>query len=42
VPYTLNYKEEARIYRKLILSAPAFRDVHLDPHVLHALPCLPS
>jgi serine protein kinase len=36
VPYTLNYKEEARIYRKLILSAPAFRDVHLDPHVLHA------
>jgi serine protein kinase len=37
VPYTLNYKEEARIYRKLISSAaPAFRDVHLDPHVLHA------
>jgi serine protein kinase len=36
VPYTLNYREEARIYRKLILSAPAFRDVHLDPHVLHA------
>jgi serine protein kinase len=36
VPYTLNYKEEARIYRKLILSAQAFRDVHLDPHVLHA------
>jgi serine protein kinase len=36
VPYTLNYKEEARIYRKLILSAPAFRDVHLDPHVRHA------
>ncbi|MES2740020.1 MAG: serine protein kinase [Pseudomonadota bacterium] len=37
VPYTLNYKEEARIYHKLILSAaPAFRDVHLDPHVLHA------
>ena len=37
VPYTLNYKEEARIYKKLISSAaPAFRDVHLDPHVLHA------
>ncbi|WP_051780742.1 prkA protein [Janthinobacterium agaricidamnosum] len=37
VPYTLHYKEEARIYHKLILSAaPAFREVHLDPHVLHA------
>jgi serine protein kinase len=37
VPYTLNYKEEARIYQKLIAAAaPAFRDVHLDPHVLHA------
>lgn len=37
VPYTLNYREEARIYRKLISSAaPAFRQVHLDPHVLHA------
>lgn len=37
VPYTLDYREEARIYHKLILSAaPAFRDVHLDPHVLHA------
>ncbi|OFA07057.1 serine protein kinase [Duganella sp. HH101] len=37
VPYTLNYREEARIYRKLILAAaPAFRSVHLDPHVLHA------
>src|SRR5437870_1387203 len=37
VPYTLNYKDEARIYKKLILSAaPAFREVHLDPHVLHA------
>ncbi|WP_229259791.1 serine protein kinase [Duganella aquatilis] len=36
VPYTLNYREEARIYRKLILSAPAFRNVHMDPHVLHA------
>lgn len=37
VPYTLNYTDEARIYRKLISSAaPAFREVHLDPHVLHA------
>ena len=37
VPYTLNYNDEARIYRKLISSAaPAFREVHLDPHVLHA------
>jgi serine protein kinase len=37
VPYTLNYRDEARIYKKLISSAaPAFREVHLDPHVLHA------
>jgi serine protein kinase len=37
VPYTLNYKDEARIYKKLISSAaPAFRQVHLDPHALHA------
>ncbi|MEC5216303.1 serine protein kinase [Actimicrobium sp. GrIS 1.19] len=37
VPYTLNYHDEARIYRKLIsAAAPAFRDVHLDPHALHA------
>jgi serine protein kinase len=37
VPYTLNFNDEARIYRKLISSAaPAFREVHLDPHVLHA------
>ncbi len=37
VPYTLNYTDEARIYKKLISSAaPAFRAVHLDPHVLHA------
>ena len=35
VPYTLNYKDEARIYQKLISNAPAFREVHLDPHVLH-------
>jgi serine protein kinase len=34
VPYTLSYKEEARIYQKLISSAPTFRDVHLDPHAL--------
>ncbi|MBA5638278.1 serine protein kinase [Duganella sp. LX20W] len=37
VPYTLNYRDEARIYHKLILAAaPAFRDVHLDPHALRA------
>jgi len=34
VPYTLCYTEEARIYKKLVSHAPAFRDVHLDPHVL--------
>jgi len=37
VPYTLHYKEEARIYKKLISSAaPAFREVHIDPHALDA------
>lgn len=36
VPYTLNYRDEARIYDKLIAHAPAFRDVHLDPHCLRA------
>ena len=37
VPYSLNYNEEAKIYKKLISSAaPAFRAVHLDPHVLNA------
>ena len=36
VPYTLDYRAEAKIYRKLISGAePAFREVHLDPHVLH-------
>ena len=34
VPYTLSYRDEARIYRKLVSSSPAFRKVHLDPHVL--------
>ena len=34
VPYTLSYNEEGRIYDKLVSSAPAFRDVHLDPHTL--------
>ena len=34
VPYTLSYTEEARIYTKLVSAAPAFRDVHLDPHAL--------
>ncbi len=34
VPYTLSYKEESRIYTKLISAAPNFREVHLDPHAL--------
>ncbi len=34
VPYALSYLDEAKIYRKLVSSAPAFREVHLDPHVL--------
>ena len=35
VPYTLNFNDESRIYEKLITNAPAFRDVHLDPHCLN-------
>ncbi|HTW38830.1 MAG TPA: hypothetical protein VMD49_09705 [Steroidobacteraceae bacterium] len=34
VPYALSYQDEARIYQKLVSGAPAFRNVHLDPHVL--------
>ncbi|MGH8583638.1 MAG: serine protein kinase [Gammaproteobacteria bacterium] len=34
VPYTLSYKDEGRIYTKLISAAPNFRYVHLDPHAL--------
>ncbi|MFZ0254112.1 MAG: serine protein kinase [Gammaproteobacteria bacterium] len=34
VPYTLCYLDEARIYKKLISAATAFREIHLDPHVL--------
>src|SRR6185503_10047750 len=34
VPYTLSFIEESRIYNKLVSAAPAFRDVHLDPHAL--------
>src|SRR5882672_2092303 len=34
VPYTLSFNDEARIYRKLVSSAPAFRKTHFDPHVL--------
>jgi serine protein kinase len=34
VPYTLSFNEEGRIYDKLVSSAPAFRDVHMDPHTL--------
>jgi serine protein kinase len=35
VPYALSYLDEARIYQKLVYGAPAFRNTHLDPHVLH-------
>jgi serine protein kinase len=35
VPYALSYRDESRIYKKLIYGAPAFRNTHLDPHVLH-------
>jgi serine protein kinase len=34
VPYALSYQDESRIYQKLVSGAPAFRDVHLDPHAL--------
>jgi serine protein kinase len=34
VPYALSYRDEARIYQKLVSGAPAFRNAHLDPHVL--------
>jgi serine protein kinase len=34
VPYALSFLDEARIYQKLVSGAPAFRHVHLDPHVL--------
>jgi serine protein kinase len=34
VPYTLDYTQEARIYKKLTSSTQAFREVHLDPHAL--------
>ncbi len=37
VPYTLSYRDEARIYQKLISNASAFREVHLDPHALHVV-----
>ena len=35
VPYSLSYRDESRIYQKLVSGAPAFRNTHLDPHVLH-------
>jgi len=35
VPYALSYKDESRIYQKLVSGAPAFRNTHLDPHVLN-------
>lgn len=34
IPYTLSYRDEARIYAKLIANASTFREVHLDPHAL--------
>jgi len=34
VPYTLDYRDEAQIYRKLIAGASAFYNVHIDPHAL--------
>src|SRR5246127_1127774 len=34
-PYALSYLDEAGIYQKLVYGAPAFRHIHLDPHVLH-------
>jgi serine protein kinase len=36
VPYTQSYRDEARIYKKLTSGAQAFKEVHLDPHALHA------
>jgi serine protein kinase len=35
IPYALSYHDESRIYQKLVSGAPAFRNVHLDPHVLN-------
>src|SRR5215468_6656352 len=35
IPYSLSYRDESRIYQKLVSGAPAFRNVHLDPHVLN-------
>jgi serine protein kinase len=35
IPYALSYRDESRIYQKLVSGAPAFRSAHLDPHVLN-------
>jgi serine protein kinase len=35
IPYALSYRDESRIYQKLVSGAPAFRNAHLDPHVLN-------
>src|SRR5438046_9216077 len=35
IPYELSYRDESRIYQKLVSGAPAFRNVHLDPRVLN-------
>src|SRR6202140_2277604 len=34
VPYAFSYRDEARIYQKLVQGAPAFPSTHLDQHVL--------
>ncbi len=34
IPYTLSYRDEARIYRKLVAKAVTFREVHMDPHAI--------
>src|ERR1700675_1461329 len=35
IPYARSYHDESSIYQKLVSGAPAFRNVHLDPHVLN-------
>ncbi|MDA2935906.1 hypothetical protein MYX06_01685 [Patescibacteria group bacterium AH-259-L05] len=40
IPYVLNYKEEARIYEKL-LSETNFKNIHLSPRLLEQISQLP-
>ncbi len=35
VPYALSYPRRRASIRNLVYGAPAFRHIHLDPHVLH-------